>query len=172
MAAQAEIGLIGLAVMGENPVLNMESRGFTVAVYNRTVSKVDDLLAGRGRGKNLVGAKSIPEFAASLKKPRKVMCMVKAGKAVDDLIEQLLPHLEHGDIVIDGGNSWFPDTVRRTRELEARGFRFLGVGVSGGEEGALKGPSIMPGGSVSAWLEVKGIYQAISAKVGPDRDIP
>ncbi len=140
MAAQADIGLIGLAVMGENLVLNMESRGYTVAVYNRTTSNVDELLAGRANRKKLVVAHSIAEFAASLKRPRKLMCMVKAGPAVDDLIEQLLPHLEAGDIVIDGGNSFFPDTIRRTKYLESKGFRFLGVGVSGGEEGALKGP--------------------------------
>jgi len=172
MAAQADIGLIGLAVMGENLVLNMESRGYTVAVYNRTTSKVDDLLKGRAKGKKIVGAHSIAEFAAALKSPRKMMCMVKAGPAVDDLIEQLLPHLEPGDIVIDGGNSFFPDTIRRTKYLESKGFRFLGVGVSGGEEGALKGPSIMPGGSVSAWPELKPIFQAIAAKVGSKGDIP
>jgi len=172
MAATADIGLIGLAVMGENLVLNMESRGYTVAIYNRTVSKVDELILGRGKGKKLVGTKSIGDFVASLKKPRKMMCMVKAGKAVDDLIAQLVPHLEAGDIVIDGGNSFYPDTIRRTKELEAKGFRFLGVGVSGGEEGALKGPSIMPGGSTSAWPEVKPIFQAIAAKVGPNKDIP
>jgi 6-phosphogluconate dehydrogenase len=172
MAPQADIGLIGLAVMGENLVLNMESRGYTVAVFNRTTSKVDDLLKGRAKGKKFVGTHSIEEFAASLKRPRKLMCMVKAGPAVDDLIEQLLPHLEPGDIVIDGGNSFFPDTIRRTKYLESKGFRFLGVGVSGGEEGALKGPSIMPGGSVSAWPELKPIFQAIAAKVGPNDDIP
>ncbi len=172
MAATADIGLIGLAVMGENLVLNMESRGYTVAVYNRTVAKVEELIAGRGKGKKLVGTRSIPEFVSALKTPRKMMCMVKAGRPVDDLIEQLIPHLDPGDIIIDGGNSFFPDTVRRTRDLEAKGFRFLGVGVSGGEEGALKGPSIMPGGSASAWPEVKPIFQAIAAKVGPNRDIP
>ena len=172
MTAQADIGLIGLAVMGENLVLNMESRGYTVAVYNRTTSKVDELLAGRAKGKKFIGTHSIAEFAASLKTPRKLMCMVKAGKAVDDLIEQLIPHLDKGDIIIDGGNSFFPDTIRRTQYLESKGFRFLGVGVSGGEEGALKGPSIMPGGSVSAWPELKPIFQAIAAKVGPNNDIP
>ncbi len=172
MTAQADIGLIGLAVMGENLVLNMESRGYTVAVYNRTTSKVDELLAGRAKGKKFIGTHSIAEFAASLKTPRKLMCMVKAGPAVDDLIEQLIPHLDKGDIIIDGGNSFFPDTIRRTQYLESKGFRFLGVGVSGGEEGALKGPSIMPGGSVSAWPELKSIFQAIAAKVGPNNDIP
>ncbi len=170
--AQADIGLIGLAVMGENLVLNMESRGYTVAVYNRTTSKVDDLVNGRGKGKKLVGAHSIEEFVGSLKSPRKIMMMVKAGPAVDALIEQLIPHLDKGDILIDGGNSYFPDSIRRTKDLEAKGFRFLGVGVSGGEEGALKGPSIMPGGSDSAWEDVRPIFQAIAAKVGPKADIP
>ena len=170
--AQADIGLIGLAVMGENLVLNMESRGYTVAVFNRTVAKVDELVAGRGKGKKLVGCHSLSELAGALKRPRRIMMMVKAGPAVDDLIGQLLPYLEKGDILIDGGNSFFPDTVRRTRELEAKGIRFLGVGVSGGEEGALKGPSIMPGGSHSAWPEVKPIFQGIAAKVGPNQDIP
>jgi 6-phosphogluconate dehydrogenase len=170
--AQADIGLIGLAVMGENLVLNMESRGYTVAVFNRTVAKVDELVQGRGKGKNLVGAHSLQELVASLKSPRKIMMMVKAGKAVDDLIDQLLPLLDKGDILIDGGNSYFPDSVRRTKSLEEKGFRFLGVGVSGGEEGALKGPSIMPGGSISAWPELKPIFQSIAAKVGPNNDIP
>jgi 6-phosphogluconate dehydrogenase len=170
--AQADIGLIGLAVMGENLVLNMESRGFTVAVYNRTTSKVDELLQGRGKGKKLVGAHTLKDFVGSLKSPRKIMMMVKAGPAVDDLIGQLTPLLDKGDILIDGGNSYFPDSIRRTRDLAAKGFRFLGVGVSGGEEGALKGPSIMPGGEPSAWPELKPIFQAIAAKVGPKGDIP
>ncbi|HLP41323.1 MAG TPA: decarboxylating NADP(+)-dependent phosphogluconate dehydrogenase [Fibrobacteria bacterium] len=170
--AQADIGLIGLAVMGENLVLNMESRGYTVAVFNRTVAKVDELVEGRGKGKKLVPARSLSELVTSLKKPRKIMMMVKAGPAVDDLIEQLVPLLDKGDILIDGGNSYFPDSVRRTKSLEERGFRFLGVGVSGGEEGALKGPSIMPGGSTSAWPELKPIFQSIAAKVGPKNDIP
>ena len=125
----ADIGLVGLAVMGENLVLNMESRGFTVAVYNRTVDKVDAFTSGRGRGKKVVGTHSIAELVASLKRPRRVMLMVKAGKPVDDFIEQLLPHLEPGDIVIDGGNSHFPDSVRRTKELEAKGFLVVGTGV-------------------------------------------
>lgn len=168
----ADIGLIGLAVMGENLVLNMESRGFTVAVFNRTTSKVDDLLAGRGKGKNLVGAHSIPEFVASLKSPRKIQIMVKAGAAVDAVIDELVPHLEPGDILIDGGNSLWTDTIRRTKALEAKGLRFLGVGVSGGEEGALRGPSIMPGGTREAWDIVAPIFTAISAKVGPNDDIP
>ncbi len=170
--SQADIGLIGLAVMGENLVLNMESRGFTVAIYNRTVAKVDELAQGRGKGKKLIACHSIEDFVKSLKAPRKIMCMVKAGPAVDDLIEQILPHLSPNDILIDGGNAYFPDTIRRTKYLEAKGFRFLGAGVSGGEEGALKGPSIMPGGSLSAWPELKPIFQAIAAKVGPNKDIP
>jgi 6-phosphogluconate dehydrogenase len=165
MTATADIGLVGLAVMGENLVLNMESRGFTCAVYNRTVAKVDHFINGRGKGKKFVGAHSIEEFVASLKSPRKVMLMVKAGKPVDDFIELLLPHLEKGDIIIDGGNSHFPDTIRRTKYLESRGLLYIGTGVSGGEEGALRGPSIMPGGSPGAWPHVKPIFQSIAAKV-------
>jgi 6-phosphogluconate dehydrogenase len=170
--SSADIGLIGLAVMGENLVLNMESRGFTVAVFNRTTSKVDELLAGRGKGKKIIGTHSIAEFVASLTKPRKIQIMVKAGAPVDAVIEELVPHLDKGDILIDGGNSLFTDTIRRTKALEAKGLRFLGVGVSGGEEGALRGPSIMPGGSREAWAEVEPIFTAISAKVGPNNDIP
>ncbi len=162
---KADIGLIGLAVMGENLVLNMESRGFSVAVYNRTTSKVDDFLAGRGSGKRIMGTHSLGELASSLFSPRKVMIMVKAGQAVDDTINQLLPHLAKGDIVIDGGNSNYQDTIRRTKELEAKGFLFMGSGVSGGEEGALTGPSMMPGGSPEAWPYIKPIFQAIAAKV-------
>ncbi|HNR37375.1 MAG TPA: decarboxylating NADP(+)-dependent phosphogluconate dehydrogenase, partial [Candidatus Hydrogenedentes bacterium] len=162
--AKMDMGLIGLAVMGENLVLNMESKGFSVAVFNRTVSKVDDFVNGRGKGKNIVGCHSIEELCANLKTPRKIMLMVKAGKAVDDFIELLLPHLDPGDIVIDGGNSHFPDTIRRTQYLEGKGFRYIGTGVSGGEEGALLGPSIMPGGSPSAWEHVKPVLQAIAAK--------
>ncbi|MDD5539349.1 MAG: NAD(P)-binding domain-containing protein, partial [Candidatus Marinimicrobia bacterium] len=162
---KAEIGLVGLAVMGENLVLNMERHGFTVAVFNRTVAKVDNFLAGRGKGKNIIGAHSIEELVASLKTPRKIMLMVKAGQAVDDFIELLIPHLEKGDIIIDGGNSHFPDTTRRTEYLESKGLLYIGTGVSGGEEGALNGPSIMPGGSPAAWPHVKSIFQAISAKV-------
>ena len=162
---KADIGLIGLAVMGENLVLNMERHGFTVAVFNRTVEKVDKFLAGRGKGKNIIGTHSIPEFIASLKKPRKIMLMVKAGQPVDDFIELLIPHLEKGDIIIDGGNSHFPDTIRRTKYLEEKGFLYIGTGVSGGEEGALNGPAIMPGGSPEAWPHVKPIFQAIAAKV-------
>jgi 6-phosphogluconate dehydrogenase len=163
--SKADIGLIGLAVMGENLVLNMESHGFTVAVYNRTVEKVDSFINGRGAGKKLIGAHSIEDLIANLKTPRKVMLMVKAGKPVDDFIELLIPHLEKGDIIIDGGNSHFPDTTRRTQYLESKGLLYIGTGVSGGEEGALKGPSIMPGGSPAAWPEVKPIFQAIAAKV-------
>lgn len=165
MANKADIGLVGLAVMGENLVLNMESHGFTVAVFNRTVDKVDNFINGRGKGKNLIGCHSIDELIKNLKGPRKIMLMVKAGKPVDDFIELLIPHLEKGDIIIDGGNSHFPDTIRRTNYLESKGFLFIGTGVSGGEEGALKGPSIMPGGSPAAWPAVKPIFQAIAAKV-------
>jgi len=161
----ADIGLIGLAVMGENLVLNMESRGFTVAVYNRTTAKVDEFVNGRGKGKNFVPAHSIKELADSLKKPRKVMMMVRAGSVVDSFIDQLLPFLEAGDIVIDGGNSHFPDSNRRTRALKEKGILFVGAGVSGGEEGALKGPSIMPGGAKEAWVHVQPIFQAIAARV-------
>ena len=163
--SKADIGLVGLAVMGENLVLNMESHGFTVAVYNRTVSKVDNFINGRGKGKNLVGTHSIEELIANLKSPRKVMLMVKAGKPVDDFIELLIPHLDKGDIIIDGGNSHYPDTTRRTEYLESKGLLYIGTGVSGGEEGALKGPSIMPGGSPEAWKHVKPIFQSIAAKV-------
>ena len=165
MSKKADIGLIGLAVMGENLVLNMESKGFTVAVFNRTVSKVDDFMNGRGKGKNVIGCHSLGELSANLASPRKIMLMVKAGKPVDEFIELLLPHLSPGDIVIDGGNSYFPDTIRRTKYLADKGFRFIGTGVSGGEEGALLGPSIMPGGAPEAWPHVKPIFQAISAKV-------
>jgi 6-phosphogluconate dehydrogenase len=165
MNQQADIGLVGLAVMGENLVLNMESKGFTVAVYNRTVEKVDQFMDGRGKGKKFIGAHSLKELADSLKKPRKVMLMVKAGTPVDDFIEQLIPVLEPGDIIIDGGNSHFPDTNRRTSYVESKGLLYIGTGVSGGEEGALLGPSIMPGGSSRAWPEVKPVFQAIAAKV-------
>ncbi len=163
--AKADIGLVGLAVMGENLILNMESHGFTVACYNRTTSKVDDFVAGRAKGKNIIGSRSPEELVAHLKKPRRVMLMVKAGPAVDAVIEQFLPHLEEGDIVIDGGNSHFPDSTRRTRSLAEKGLLFIGTGVSGGEEGALKGPSIMPGGNPNAWPHVKPIFQGIAAKV-------
>jgi 6-phosphogluconate dehydrogenase len=162
--SQADIGLVGLAVMGENLILNMESKGFTVACYNRTVSKVDDFVNGRAKGKKIIGCRSIGELTANLKKPRKVMLMVKAGQAVDAFIEQLLPSLDNGDIIIDGGNSYFPDTIRRTKYVESKGKLYIGTGVSGGEEGALRGPSIMPGGSPAAWPNVKPIFQAICAK--------
>jgi 6-phosphogluconate dehydrogenase len=161
--AQADIGLIGLAVMGENLVLNMESKGFTVAVFNRTVDKVDAFLADRGKGKKFIGCHSISELVANLKRPRKVMMLVKAGQPVDDFIEQLIPHLEAGDIIIDGGNSHFPDTIRRAQYVESKGLLYIGTGVSGGEEGALKGPSMMPGGSPAAWPHVKDIFQKICA---------
>ena len=162
---KADIGLIGLAVMGENLVLNMERNGFCAAVYNRTVEKVDNFISGRGAGKKFIGCHSLEELCANLKSPRRIMMIVKAGKAVDDLIEQLIPHLDKGDILIDGGNSYFPDTIRRTKYLAEKGFNFIGTGVSGGEEGALLGPSLMPGGSPEAWPAVKPIFQAISAKV-------
>jgi 6-phosphogluconate dehydrogenase len=163
--SKADIGLIGLAVMGENLILNMESHGFTVAVYNRTVNKVDSFTNGKAQGKNIIGCHSIEDLIANLKSPRKVMLMVKAGKPVDDFIELLLPHLDKGDIIIDGGNSHFPDTTRRTEYLESKGLLYIGTGVSGGEEGALKGPSIMPGGSPAAWPHIKPIFQSIAAKV-------
>ena len=165
--SKADIGLIGLAVMGENLILNMESKGITCACFNRTVSKVDDFINGRAKGKNIIGCHSIEEFTENLNKPRKIMLMVKAGKPVDDFIEKLLPHLEDGDIIIDGGNSHFPDTIRRTAYVENKGKLYIGTGVSGGEEGALRGPSIMPGGSPAAWPHVKPIFQKIAAKA-PD----
>lgn len=162
--SDADIGLIGLAVMGENLVLNMASNGYNVVVYNRTTSKVDEFLAGRAAGKTIVGAHSLEEMCSKLARPRRVMIMVKAGAAVDKVIEGLLPHLDEGDILIDGGNSEFPDSIRRTDDLAARGILFIGTGVSGGEEGALKGPSIMPGGNPAAWSHVKPIFQSIAAK--------
>ena len=160
----ADIGLIGLAVMGENLVLNMESKGYTVAVYNRTTEKVDHFVNGRGRGKKFIATHTIAEFCRAIRRPRKVMMLVKAGPAVDDLIEQLLPHLEAGDVIIDGGNTHFPDTIRRTKYVESKGLFYIGTGVSGGEEGALNGPSMMPGGSMAAWPLVKPIFQSICAK--------
>ena len=162
---KADIGLIGLAVMGENLVLNMESKGFTVAVYNRTTEKVDRFINGRGKGKNIIGTHSLEELVQSLERPRKVMLLVKAGKPVDDFIEMLIPLLDKGDIIIDGGNSHFPDTIRRTKYVESKGLLYIGTGVSGGEEGALKGPAMMPGGSPAAWPHVKDIFQKVSAKV-------
>ena len=162
---KADIGLIGLAVMGENLVMNMESKGFTVAVYNRTTEKVDKFVSGRAAGKNIIGCHSLEELRDSLAKPRKVFMMVKAGQPVDDFIEKLLGVLEEGDVIIDGGNSHFPDTIRRTAYVESKGLLYIGCGVSGGEEGALNGPSMMPGGSPAAWPYVKPIFQAICAKV-------
>lgn len=161
----ADIGLIGLAVMGENLVLNMENHGFTVAVYNRTTEKVDKFVNGRGAGKNIIGTHSVRELVESVKRPRMIMMLVKAGKPVDEFIEQILPFLDKGDVIIDGGNTHFPDTIRRTGYVEAKGILFVGTGVSGGEEGALRGPSIMPGGSKAAWDIVKPVFQAIAARV-------
>ncbi|WP_215224961.1 decarboxylating NADP(+)-dependent phosphogluconate dehydrogenase [Echinicola shivajiensis] len=161
----ADIGLIGLAVMGENLVLNMESKGFTVAVFNRSTEKVDKFIEGRGAGKKFIGTHSIEELVGALETPRKVMMLVKAGDPVDHFIDQIIPHLEPGDIIIDGGNSYYEDTIRRTKYVESKGFKFIGTGVSGGEIGALRGPSMMPGGSKEAWPQVKEIFQAISAKV-------
>ena len=163
--ATADIGLIGLAVMGQNLVMNMNDNGFTVAVYNRTTSKVDDFLNDAAKDSNVVGTHSIEEFIATLKRPRRVMLMVKAGEVVDAFIKQVLPHLEEGDIIIDGGNSLYTDSERRVKELAEVGIQYIGSGVSGGEEGARFGPSIMPGGSKEAWPHVKDIFQSISAKV-------
>lgn len=171
-AGNCDIGLIGLAVMGENLALNIASRGFRIAVYNRTGSVTDAFVAGRGKLPNVVGCQSLEELVAALATPRKIMMMVKAGPAVDQLIETLTPLLSPGDVLIDGGNTLYSDTERRTREAEAKGLLFVGTGVSGGEEGALKGPSLMPGGSPAAWPLVRPIFQAIAAKVGPQGDIP
>jgi 6-phosphogluconate dehydrogenase len=165
MEAKADIAVIGLAVMGQNLILNMNDHGFTVAAFNRTVSKVDEFLNQQAKGTRVIGAHSIEETVALLKKPRRVMLMVKAGQAVDEFIEQLLPRLEPGDIIIDGGNSLFEDTIRRTRYVESKGLLYVGTGVSGGEEGARRGPSMMPGGSPAAWPHVKDIFQSIAAKV-------
>lgn len=162
---KTDIGLIGLAVMGENLAMNMESRGFSVSVYNRSTGKVTKFIDGRAKGKNIVGAYSLEELVAQLKRPRKVMMMIKAGEAVDRMIDTLIPLMDEGDIIIDGGNSHFPDTIRRTKYVESRGLLYVGVGVSGGEEGALKGPSMMPGGSEGAWEHVRPIFQSICAKV-------
>ena len=167
MKKQADIGLIGLAVMGENLALNMESRGFAVAVFNRTAEKMDNFINGRAAGRNIIGCHTLEELVTRLEKPRRVFMMVKAGQAVDDMIEKLLPLLDDGDILIDGGNSHFPDTIRRTAYVEAQGKLYLGVGVSGGEEGALHGPSLMPGGSAAAWPQVRPILEAICARA-PD----
>jgi 6-phosphogluconate dehydrogenase len=160
-----DIGLIGLAVMGQNLVLNMNDHGYRVAVFNRTVSKVDEFIRNEAAGTQVVGAHSIEELVAALKRPRRIMLMVKAGDTVDQMIEGLLPHLDKGDIVIDGGNSHYPDTNRRTKDLAEKGILFIGTGVSGGEEGARFGPSIMPGGNPAAWPHVKEIFQSIAAKV-------
>jgi 6-phosphogluconate dehydrogenase len=163
--SKADIGLIGLAVMGQNLVLNMNDHGFMVAVFNRTVSKVDEFLKSGAKGTNVIGTHSLEEIAALLKRPRRIMLMVQAGKPVDDFIELLLPHLEQGDIIIDGGNSNYNDTIRRTAYVESKGLLDIGTGVSGGEEGARRGPSIMPGGSPAAWEHVKPIFQAVAARV-------
>ncbi|HRU06951.1 MAG TPA: NADP-dependent phosphogluconate dehydrogenase [Candidatus Brocadiia bacterium] len=165
--AQQQFGLIGLAVMGQNLALNVESRGFSVAVFNRTVEKTEEFIA-KNPGRKLVGAKTIQEFVSQLQRPRKIMLMVKAGAPVDEFIQQLLPYLDKGDLIIDGGNSFFQDTIRRCKELESKGFHYIGTGVSGGEEGALKGPAIMPGGPRAAYDMVEDIFTSISAKVGGD----
>jgi 6-phosphogluconate dehydrogenase len=170
MESQADIALIGLAVMGQNLILNMNDHGFTVVAYNRTLEKVDLFLANEAKGTKVLGAHSIAELVSQLKKPRRVMMLVKAGKPVDEFIEQLLPHLEAGDIIIDGGNSLFEDTNRRVKYVESKGLLYVGTGVSGGEDGARHGPSIMPGGSPAAWPHVKDIFQGISAKV--EGDVP
>ena len=148
---KADIGMIGLAVMGENLVMNMESKGFTVAVFNRTTEVVDKFVSGRAAGKNIIGTHSLEELVNSLEKPRRIMMMIKAGAPVDGMIDKLLPLLDDGDVIIDGGNSHFPDTIRRTKYVESKGKLYIGTGVSGGEEGALNGPSMMPGGSPAAW---------------------
>ncbi len=166
-SAQADIAVIGLAVMGQNLILNMNDHGYTVVAYNRTVSKVDDFLDGPAKGTAIIGARSLEEMVVHLKKPRRVMLMVKAGDAVDATIEQVAPLLEAGDILIDGGNSLYRDTIRRTRELAGRGLLYIGTGVSGGEEGARHGPSIMPGGNPDAWPHVREIFQSIAARA-PD----
>lgn len=160
----ADIGVIGLAVMGQNLILNMNDHGFTVACFNRTVSKVDDFLTGSAKGTKIIGCKTLKEFVSSLKRPRKILTMVKAGEAVDELIAELVPFLEKGDILIDGGNSHFVDTERRCNELKAKGLLFVGCGVSGGEEGARHGPSMMPGGDFEAWAHIQPIFQTIAAK--------
>jgi 6-phosphogluconate dehydrogenase len=172
MPEACDFGLIGLAVMGENLALNVESRGFRIAVYNRTTEKVDRLVQGRAQGKQVVGCHSLKELVASLARPRKVMMLVKAGPAVDGLIDQLIPLLDPGDVIIDGGNTHFADTERRTKYVQDKGLLYVGTGVSGGEEGALKGPSLMPGGTPEAWPIIRPVFQAIAAKVGPNGDIP
>ncbi|MCZ6679596.1 MAG: NAD(P)-binding domain-containing protein, partial [Candidatus Poribacteria bacterium] len=163
--AKADIGLIGLAVMGENLALNIESRGYRVAVFNRTVSKVDDFIEGRAKGKNFVGTHSIEELADALSTPRKILLMVRAGDAVDAFINLLTPHLSKGDLIIDGGNSNFPDTIRRSNDLAEQGLQFMGTGISGGEEGARYGPAMMPGGSQEAYALIEPIFTKIAAQV-------
>lgn len=170
MMNHAQIGLIGLAVMGENLVMNMESKGFTVAVYNRSPKRTEQFVNGRAKGKKIIGCQSVQELADALERPRKIMLMIRAGQAVDDMIEQLTPCLDPGDVIIDGGNSYFKDTMRRAEELEQKGFLYLGTGVSGGEDGALNGPCLMPGGCAQAWELVEPIFTAISAKV--DGNVP
>ena len=172
MTEKCDIGLVGLAVMGQNLILNMADHGFRVAAFNRTTSKVDEFMAGPAKDKTIVGCQSLEAFVQNLKKPRRVVIMVKAGGAVDQTIEQIVPLLETGDIIIDGGNSFFKDTERRLKALKARGILYLGTGISGGEEGARYGPSIMPGGSADAWPHVKSVFQSIAAKVGPNDSIP
>ncbi|MBC7353031.1 MAG: decarboxylating NADP(+)-dependent phosphogluconate dehydrogenase [Thermogutta sp.] len=172
MSDLCDIAVIGLEVMGRNLALNIESRGYKVAVYNRTTEKMEKFIEGPAKGKRIVGCRTLEELVKALARPRKVMMMVKAGPAVDDLIEHLIPLLEPGDILIDGGNTHFADTERRTQYVESKNLLYIGTGVSGGEEGALKGPSLMPGGSEKAWPFVKPIFQAIAAKVGPNKDIP
>uniref|UniRef100_A0A2K6GYG0 6-phosphogluconate dehydrogenase, decarboxylating n=1 Tax=Propithecus coquereli TaxID=379532 RepID=A0A2K6GYG0_PROCO len=164
--AQADIALIGLAVMGQNLILNMNDHGFVVCAFNRTVSKVDDFLANEAKGTKVVGAQSLKEMVSKLKKPRRIILLVKAGQAVDDFIEKLVPLLDTGDIIIDGGNSEYRDTTRRCRDLKAKGILFVGSGVSGGEDGARYGPSLMPGGNKEAWPHIQAIFQGIAAKVG------
>jgi 6-phosphogluconate dehydrogenase len=170
--ASCDIGLVGLAVMGENLALNIASRGYSIAVFNRTTSVTDAFTGGRGKQPTVVGCHTLQDLVAALKPPRKVMMMVKAGPAVDELIKTLIPLLSKGDVIIDGGNTHYADTERRTKEVEAAGLLYIGTGVSGGEEGALKGPSLMPGGSKAAWPLVQPIFQSIAAKVGPKGDIP
>jgi 6-phosphogluconate dehydrogenase len=170
--SDCDFGLIGLAVMGENLALNVESRGYQVAVHNRSTDRVDAFMRGRAAGRNFKGCHSVAELVAAVKRPRKLMMLVKAGPAVDQLIEQMRPHLSPGDIVIDGGNTHYLDTERRTKAVEEMGMLYVGCGVSGGEEGALKGPSLMPGGSAAAWPHIREMFQAIAAKVGPNDDIP
>src|SRR4029079_12695621 len=165
MEPKGDIAVIGLAVMGQNLILNMNDHGFTVVAFNRTVEKVDQFIANEAKGTKVIGAHSIEEMVAQLKRPRRIMLMVKAGKPVDEFIDQIIPHLEPGDIIIDGGNSLFEDTTRRTKYVESKGLLYIGTGVSGGEEGARHGPSIMPGGSPAAWPHVKEIFQKIAAKV-------